>query len=125
MIALDTQGPRACAVCGRDVLTLPGGDALPHAPDTAPGEPEVCLGSGWPTVTRAQADALARTFGTIAHLERQVAAALRAAPTSNDPGGDCPECGRPAGDPEPHRLRCSRRAGAGFVLPAVKGAPSP
>ena len=34
-------------------------------------------------------------------------------------GGDvCPECKRPAGDPEPHKFGCSRREGRGLELSA-------
>ena len=30
----------------------------------------------------------------------------------------CPECGRPADDAQPHKLRCGRRTDAGLVLSA-------
>jgi hypothetical protein len=34
----------------------------------------------------------------------------------------CPECGRPAGDPQPHKLGCGRRSDAGLTLSADRSA---
>jgi hypothetical protein len=52
--ALDTQDDtRMCSACGRMVWSLADGTALPHAPDTSPGEPVVCAGTGERTLDQA------------------------------------------------------------------------
>jgi len=37
-------------------------------------------------------------------------------------GAPCPECGRLSTDPQPHKLRCGRREGAGLALSADRSA---